>query len=247
MPWTDWAGRRHETIIGRPVAMHAMRGISAHSNGFHTCRAIHLLQMLLGTVDAPGRLPLQAALSARRAAAPATGGPRHEVERRCTPLAGMPLGFRPGRRICWSRTTARRGASTRPIPGRRRSPRTACMHTVIRNAWAGDPYPIDTLFLYMANMAWNSSMNTVETIAMLTDRNSATGELQDPAHHLFRRLSTPRRWPTPIWCCPTRPISSAGTASRCSTGRSAMPTARPTRSAIRWSSPTATSGRSRTC
>ena len=41
-------------MIGRPVAMHAMRGISAHSNGFHTCRAIHMLQILLGTVDAPG-------------------------------------------------------------------------------------------------------------------------------------------------------------------------------------------------
>ena len=29
----------------------------------------------------------------------------------------------------------------------------------------------------------------------------------------------------PIWCCPTRPISSATTASRCSIGRSPMPTA----------------------
>ncbi len=53
-PWTDTQGRRHETMLGRPVAMHAMRGISAHSNGFHTCRAIHLLQMLLGAVDTPG-------------------------------------------------------------------------------------------------------------------------------------------------------------------------------------------------
>ena len=54
-PWTDTAGRRHETMLGRPVAMHAMRGISAHSNGFQTCRAIHVLQMLLGAVDTPGR------------------------------------------------------------------------------------------------------------------------------------------------------------------------------------------------
>jgi anaerobic selenocysteine-containing dehydrogenase len=52
--WTDWAGRKHDRMIGRPVAMHAMRGISAHSNGFHTCRAIHLLQMLLGSIDCPG-------------------------------------------------------------------------------------------------------------------------------------------------------------------------------------------------
>jgi len=28
--------------------------ISAHSNGFQTCRALHLLQMLLGTIDVPG-------------------------------------------------------------------------------------------------------------------------------------------------------------------------------------------------
>jgi len=34
--------------------MHAMRGISAHSNGFHTCRIIHILQIILGTIDVPG-------------------------------------------------------------------------------------------------------------------------------------------------------------------------------------------------
>ena len=44
-PWTDWKGEKHEKMIGRPVAMHAMRGISAHSNGFQTCRALHLLQL----------------------------------------------------------------------------------------------------------------------------------------------------------------------------------------------------------
>jgi anaerobic selenocysteine-containing dehydrogenase len=53
------------------------------------------------------------------------------------------------------------------------------IHTVIRNAWAGDPYPIDTLMMYMANMAWNSSMNTAETIAMLTDADD-TGAYRIP-------------------------------------------------------------------
>ncbi|MGB0823907.1 MAG: molybdopterin-dependent oxidoreductase, partial [Alphaproteobacteria bacterium] len=53
-PWTDFRGQRHETMIGRPVAFHAMRGISAHSNGFQTCRALHLLQILLGSVEVPG-------------------------------------------------------------------------------------------------------------------------------------------------------------------------------------------------
>ena len=37
------------------------------------------------------------------------------------------------------------------------------MHMVIANAGAGDPYPIDVLFMYMANMAWNSSMNSPAT------------------------------------------------------------------------------------
>jgi len=44
------------------------------------------------------------------------------------------------------------------------------MHMVIANAYAGDPYRIDTLFLYMANMAWNSSMNTARVMEMLTDK-----------------------------------------------------------------------------
>ena len=38
---------------------------------------------------------------------------------------------------------------------------------------------IDTLFLYMANMAWNSSMNTAEVMRMLTDKD-ASGEYVIP-------------------------------------------------------------------
>ena len=45
------------------------------------------------------------------------------------------------------------------------------MHMVIANAAAGDPYPIDTLMLFMANMAWNSSMNTTGTRAMLAAKH----------------------------------------------------------------------------
>src|SRR5947208_9071731 len=58
--WTDMHGRTHDKVVGRPVAMHAMRGISAHSNGFHTCRALHLLQMLLGALDGPGNFRARA-------------------------------------------------------------------------------------------------------------------------------------------------------------------------------------------
>ena len=168
--WTDWAGRRHETMKGRPVSMHAMRGISAHSNGFHTCRAIHLLQVLLGTVDVPGGFRFKPPYPR---CAPAGPKPAGRKVRPMTPLEGMPLGFvcgpddllvdEAGRPIridkaySWEAPLAVHGL----------------MHSVIRNAWAGDPYPIDTLLMYMSNMAWNSSMNTVETIAMLTDKDSS--------------------------------------------------------------------------
>ena len=53
-PWTDFRGVRHEKMIGRPVSFHSMRGISAHSNGFQTCRALHVLQIILGSVETPG-------------------------------------------------------------------------------------------------------------------------------------------------------------------------------------------------
>src|SRR5690606_1344388 len=53
------------------------------------------------------------------------------------------------------------------------------MHTLLRNAHAGDPYRIEALMMFMANMAWNSSMNTRETIAWLTDRD-ADGEYRIP-------------------------------------------------------------------
>ncbi len=52
--WTDFRGETHQMMVGRPVSFHAMRGISAHANGFQTCRALHLLQILLGTVEVPG-------------------------------------------------------------------------------------------------------------------------------------------------------------------------------------------------
>jgi anaerobic selenocysteine-containing dehydrogenase len=54
------------------------------------------------------------------------------------------------------------------------------LQSVIRNAWAGDPYRIDTLLLFMSNMGWNSSMNTTETRRMLCDRDTATGEYRIP-------------------------------------------------------------------
>ncbi|MCU7798258.1 MAG: molybdopterin oxidoreductase family protein, partial [Candidatus Thiodiazotropha sp. (ex Myrtea spinifera)] len=53
------------------------------------------------------------------------------------------------------------------------------MHNAITNAWRGDPYKIDTLLLFMANMAWNSSMNTENVRDMLKDKDE-NGEYKIP-------------------------------------------------------------------
>ncbi len=53
------------------------------------------------------------------------------------------------------------------------------MHNVITNAWRGDPYRIDTLMIFMANMAWNSTMNTSRVRDMLNDKDEQ-GEYKIP-------------------------------------------------------------------
>jgi anaerobic selenocysteine-containing dehydrogenase len=179
VPWTDWAGRRHATMRGRPVSLHAMRGISAHSNGFQTCRALHLLQLLLGTIDVPGGWRYKSPHPKPCPPGPKPAGKPEQIVPG-KPLPGVPLGYplspedlivddqgRPGRidkAFSWDAPIAAHGM----------------MHMVITNACKGDPYPIDTLFLYMSNMAWNSAMNTAETMRMLTDKDPATGAYRIP-------------------------------------------------------------------
>jgi sulfite dehydrogenase (quinone) subunit SoeA len=178
-PWTDWRGEKHEKMIGRPVAMHAMRGISAHSNGFHTCRAIHVLQILLGSIDCPGGLRYKAPYPKGFNSLPKPTGRPGDIQPN-TPLPGPHLGFVQGpedllldddgqpmridKAFSWDAPMASHGM----------------MHTVIGNASKGDPYKIDLLFMYMANMAWNSSMNTAETIEMLTAKDEETGGYKIP-------------------------------------------------------------------
>src|SRR4029078_9649433 len=86
------AGRRHAKMVGRPVAMHAMRGISAHSNGFHTCRAIHVLQLLLGTIDVPGGFRYKPPFPKAPPPAVKPAGRPDEIAP-MTPLPGPPLGI----------------------------------------------------------------------------------------------------------------------------------------------------------
>jgi anaerobic selenocysteine-containing dehydrogenase len=121
---------------------------------------LHVLQMLLGAsirraASATSRpTPSPAYATRRQADRPRRRRPPGK------PMPGPPLGFptspqdllveadgtprRLDKAFSWENPLAAHGM----------------MHMVIRNAWAGDPYKIDTLFIFMANMAWNSSMNT---------------------------------------------------------------------------------------
>ncbi len=178
-PWTDWAGRRHERMVGRPVAMHAMRGISAHTNGFHTCRALHLLQILLGTIDVPGGWRYKSPYPRPCPPGPKPAGKPGEV-RPDTPLPGAPLGYPMGPEDLLVEADGTPVRIDKAYSWDAPLSAHGLMQMVIANAWKGDPYPIDTLFLYMANMAWNSSMNTAATQRMLTDKDPATGEYRIP-------------------------------------------------------------------
>jgi anaerobic selenocysteine-containing dehydrogenase len=177
-PWTDAWGKEHKTTQARPVAFHAMRGLAAHSNGFQSVRALAVLMSLLGTIDAPGGFRHKAPY------------PRHivpnyrafsspEMIQPNTPLSAAPLGFpaspeelainpdgspmRIDHAFSWEHPLSAHGM----------------MHNVITNATRGDPYRIDTLLIFMANMAWNSSMNTMAVREMLNARDEA-GEFRIP-------------------------------------------------------------------
>ncbi len=176
--WTDCWGNEHDSVTGNPVSFHAMRGLAAHSNGFQTIRALGILMTLLGTIDRPGGFRHKAPFP--RPIPPCPKPPKGpEGVQPNTPLDGMPLGWpakpddlfvdekgepvRLDKAFSWEYPLSVHGL----------------MHNVITNAWRGDPYPIDTLLLFMANMAWNSSMNTENVRDMLRDKDE-NGEYKIP-------------------------------------------------------------------
>ena len=110
---------------------------------------------LLGTIDRPGGFRHKAPYP--RAVPPNARPPKGpEAVKPDTPLNGAPLGWpespddlfvdaeggpvRIDKGFSWEHPLSAHGL----------------MHNVITNAWRGDPYPIDTLLIFMANMAWNS-------------------------------------------------------------------------------------------
>ena len=168
--WTDAWGKDHDTITGNPVSFHAMRGLAAHSNGFQSIRALSILMSLLGTIDRPGGFRHKAPFP--RPIPPCAKTPKGpEGVQPNTPLDGMPLGWpaepndlfvddkgepvRIDKAFSWEHPLSVHGL----------------MHNVITNAVNKDPYGIDTLLIFMANMAWNSSMNTAEVREMLNSKD----------------------------------------------------------------------------
>lgn len=178
-PWTDVYGNHHPSYIGRPVSFHAMRGISAHSNGFQTARALHLLQVLIGAVDCPGGFRYEPPYPKPVQAHPRPHG-RAEHFGSNQPLAGPHLGFPLGPEDLLVDEAGQPSRIDKAFSWEAPFSAHGLMHMVIANAHAGDPYPVDVLFLYMANMAWNSSMNTAGTIRILEDKDEATGEYRIP-------------------------------------------------------------------
>ena len=167
--WTDFRGDYHPTMPGRPVSFHAMRGISAHSNGFQTARALHLLQIVLGTVEVPGGFRMKPPYPKPVEAHPTP----HFNAVPGKPLAGPHLGYLRGPEQLALKEDGSPARIDKAFTWENPFSAHGLMHMVIPNAHAGDPYKIDTLFLYMANMAWNSSMNTGAVMNMLTDKDAS--------------------------------------------------------------------------
>jgi anaerobic selenocysteine-containing dehydrogenase len=176
VPWTDTAGRRHEKTVGRPVSMHAMRGISAHANGFQTCRMLHLLQIVLGSIDCPGGFRYKAPFPRM----PAGGLPARPTEAPGQPLKGAPLGYVQGPENLLVDAVGKPLRIDKAYSWDAPMSAHGLMHMVISNAAQGDPYPVDVLFMYMANMSWNSSMNIPAVLKHLTAKDEATGEYKIP-------------------------------------------------------------------
>ena len=174
--WEDIWGRKHNKLVGRPVSFHIMRGIASHSNGFQTARSVCLLMMLLGAIDNPGGFLFKPPY------------PKHiedlpkpkKVKDLKEPYRGPHLGFpqnpddllvddkgnplRIDRAYSWEFPISAHG----------------CIQNVIPSAYKRDPYPIEVLILYMANMAWNSSQDIPYIIKALTEKDPETGEYAIP-------------------------------------------------------------------
>jgi len=176
--WTDCWGKEHASVTGNPVAFHAMRGLAAHSNGFQTIRALAILMTLLGTIDRPGGFRHKAPFP--RAIPPAAKPPRGpEAVKPDTPLGGLALGWPASPEDLFIDSAGEPVRIDKGFSWEYPLSVHGLMHSVITNAVNEDPYRLDTLMIFMANMAWNSTMNSVEVRKMLNAR-ADDGEYKIP-------------------------------------------------------------------
>ena len=135
--------------------------------------------MVLGAIDAPGATRHKPPFPKPVPPPIRPAGHAHQVAPGKI-MAGPPLGFPQGPEdlLVEPDGTARRIDKAysweAPIAAH------GLMHMLIANAHAQDPYAVDTLFMYMANMSWNSSMNVDGVHRMLTERDATTGEYRIP-------------------------------------------------------------------
>jgi anaerobic selenocysteine-containing dehydrogenase len=148
-----------------------MRGLAAHSNGFQTIRSLAILMSLLGTIDRPGGFRHKAPYP--RAVPPNARPPKGpQAVKPDTPLDGAPLGWPESPDDLFVDSQGQPVRIDKGFSWEHPLSAHGLMHNVITNAWRGDPYPIDTLLIFMANMAWNSTMNTAEVRKMLNDKHT---------------------------------------------------------------------------
>ncbi|WP_158006253.1 molybdopterin-dependent oxidoreductase, partial [Acidithiobacillus thiooxidans] len=143
--WTDWTGRKHDKFIGRPVSMYAMRGVSAHSNGFQSARAIHLLQILLGTIDCPGGFCAKPPYP--KPVPPPVKPAQHSAPNQ--PLSSSPLGYPTGPEDLVIDEQGNPKRIDKAFSWETPLSIQGLLHMVITNAHNYDPYRIDTLILFM--------------------------------------------------------------------------------------------------
>ena len=177
--WTDSWGRKHQSVTGRPVAFHAMRGLAAHSNGFQTIRALSVLMTLLGTIDRPGGFRHKAPFPRSTPPVYSRNPNNADAVQPEMPLQGAALGFPAGPDDLFVDKDGKAVRLDKAFSWEYPLAIHGMMHNVITNACRGDPYRIDTLMIFMANMAWNSAMNPGDTRRMLNERDES-GELKIP-------------------------------------------------------------------
>ena len=180
IPWTDWTGRRHDKMIGRPVcdARHArhlgpFERLPDLPHAPHPADPARHDRLPGGfRYKPPFPKPDPAAAETVRQARHRSSPTRRWAARRSASRSGpedllVDADGKPQRidkAYSWDAPLAAHGL----------------MHMVITNAANRDPYPVDVLFMYMANMSWNSSMNIPAVLQHLTAKDEATGEYKIP-------------------------------------------------------------------